>query len=89
MQLKLTWRITGPDQDIHDINLLVPDEQKITETLQVLAESGMIEEDAANRITYVKSLRTHNQIPVEWTYQEGNIFSGDILQTAAGGEWQK
>lgn len=76
MQLKLTWRITGQNKDM---NLLVPEEQKISETLLVLAEKGMVAKEVAEGSSYVKSLRTDNRIPMEMTYKEGNIYSGDIL----------
>lgn len=76
MQLKLTWRI----KDRPDINLLVPAEQKIAETIQILAERGFIEDEAADMAEYVKSIRTSNQVDILLTYNEANIYSGDILE---------
>lgn len=76
MQLKLTWRI----KDRPDINLLVPAEQKIAETIQILAERGFIEDEAADMAEYVKSIRTSNQVDILLTYSEANIYSGDILE---------
>lgn len=77
MQLKLTWRIHNSGRDI---DLLVPDEQKIVETMQVLEEKGLLDEDAARTVQYVRSLRTKTQVDTLLTYKEGNIYSGDILE---------
>lgn len=75
MQLKLTWRIKGH----RDIELLVFEEQKIAETMEVLMEKGLLEDTVAETVEYMKSLRTNNQVNVLLTYKEANIYSGDIL----------
>lgn len=76
MQLKLTWRVKGrPDMD-----LLVFEEQKIVETMEILADRGLLESHMADTVTYVKSLRTNNQVNVLLTYREAEIYSGDILE---------
>lgn len=76
MQLKLTWRINGhPDMD-----LLVFSDQKIVETMQILAEKELLEEGLENSVKYIKSLRTNQQVNVLLTYKEANIYSGDILE---------
>lgn len=75
MQLKLTWRIKGrPDMD-----LLVFEEQKIVETMEILEEKGLLEEEQTESVKYIKSLRTNNQVNTLLTYSEANIYSGDIL----------
>ncbi len=75
MQLKLTWRVKNqPDMD-----LIVSDEQKIAETMEVLVEKGLLEAEAADSAKYMKSLRTNNQVNIFLTYQEAEIYSGDIL----------
>lgn len=75
MQLKLTWRVKGrPDMD-----LLVSDGQQIAETMGILAEKGLLDAGTAASAKYMKSLRTNNQVNVFLTYQEADIYSGDIL----------
>lgn len=76
MQLKLTWRTSGqPDMD-----LLVFPEQKIVETMQILAEKDLLEEGMEDSVKYVKSLRTNQQVNILLTYKEAEIYSGDILE---------
>lgn len=75
MQLKLTWRIKGQP----DMELLVFEEQRIVETMEILAEKGFLEDDMADSVKYIKALRTNNQVNVLLTYSEANIYSGDIL----------
>lgn len=75
MQLKLTWRIKGQQ----DMELLVFEEQKIAETIEILAEKGLLEDETAASVKYIKALRTNNQVNVLLTYSEANIYSGDIL----------
>lgn len=77
MQLKLTWKRLEQNRTF---DLLVSDEQKIAETLAVLKEKGLVPEETADSVRYVRALRTNRQIPVLLTYKEGNIYSGDILQ---------
>ncbi len=76
MQLKLTWRIKGKK----DLDLLVFEEQKIAETMDILIDKGILEEETADTVKYVKSMRTNNQVNILLTYSEANIFSGDILE---------
>lgn len=75
MQLKLTWRVKGKQ----DMDLLVFEEQKILETLKILIDRGFLEDEMADTVKYVKSMRTHNQVNILLTYSEANIYSGDIL----------
>ena len=75
MQLKLTWRV----KDQPDMDLLVSDEQKIAETMGILVEKGLLDMETADSATYMKSLRTNNQVNIFLTYQEAEIYSGDIL----------
>ena len=75
MQLKLTWRIKGQ----RDMELLVFEEQKIAETMEILLEKGFMGDEVLNSVEYIKALRTNNQVNVLLTYKEANIYSGDIL----------
>ncbi len=75
MQLKLTWRIEGrPDMD-----LLVSDDQTISETMQILGEKGLLAGKTAETVKYIKTLRADRQLNVLLTYNEADIYSGDIL----------
>lgn len=76
MQLKLTWRVKGK----RDMDLLVSEDQKIAETMEILAEKGLLEEETAETVSYVRSMRTKNQVNVLLTYGEAEIYSGDILE---------
>lgn len=76
MQLKLTWRVKGKQ----DMDLLVSEDQKIAETMEILAEKGLLEEETAEAVSYVRSMRTKNQVNVLLTYSEAEIYSGDILE---------
>ncbi len=75
MQLKLTWKIRGQQ----DMELLVFEEQKIAETMEILEEKGLLGDEVADSVKYIKALRTNNQVNVLLTYSEANIYSGDIL----------
>lgn len=76
MQLKLTWRVRGKQ----DMDLLVSEDQKIAETMEILTEKGLLEEETAETVSYVRSMRTKNQVNVLLTYSEAEIYSGDILE---------
>lgn len=76
MQLKLTWRINGQV----DIDLMVNEEQKIVETMKILVEKGILNEEQTMFIKFVKALRTNNQVNILLTYKEAKIYSGDILE---------
>lgn len=76
MLLKLTWRIN----EDKDIDLMVPDEQQIKETIQILSEKGFLPEEGLETVKYIQSLRTKNQVNVLLTYMEAKIYSGDILE---------
>lgn len=76
MQLKLTWRVKGK----RDMDLLVFEEQKIAETMKILVDKGILEDEMADTVKYVKSMRTNNQVNILLTYREANIYSGDILE---------
>ena len=75
MQLRLTWRIKGQ----RDLELLVSDGQKIKETMEILAERGLIDEETAERVRFVRAMRKNNQVSVLLTYREAEVYSGDIL----------
>lgn len=76
MPLKLTWRINKDK----NIDLMVNDEQRISETMHILSERGILPEDIVENVRHVKSLRTKNQVNILMTYNEADIYSGDILE---------
>lgn len=76
MPLKLTWRINKDK----NIDLMVNDEQRISETMHILSERGILPEDIVEKVRHVKSLRTKNQVNILMTYNEADIYSGDILE---------
>ncbi len=76
MKLRLTWRARGQK----DIDLIVSAEQKISETMNILAEREIFEKDIVDSAKYIKSLRTNNQVNILLTYNEANIYAGDILE---------
>ncbi len=82
MQLKLTWRVKGKQ----DMDLLVSEDQKMAETMKILAEKGLLEEETAETVSYIRSMRTKNQVNVLLTYSEAEIYSGDILELEEAGE---
>ena len=75
MQLKLTWRVRGR----RDMELSVSDGQKIGETMEILTERGLMDEEEAEGVRFVRALRKNNQVSVLLTYREAEIYSGDIL----------
>ncbi len=75
MQLKLTWRVEGRS----DMDLLVSDDQTISETMQILEEKGLLARKTAETVKYIKTLREDHQTNVLLTYSEAEIYSGDIL----------
>lgn len=75
MQLKLTFR----GEDKQEIDLMVDEDQKIAETIQVLAERELWDGEQADSIQYIKSLRSNKQVNILLTYREAKIYSGDIL----------
>ena len=75
MQLKLTFKEKyGPG-----IDLMVDEDQRIAETLQVLAERELWDGEQEEPVRYIKSLRTNKQVDILLTYREAKIYSGDIL----------
>lgn len=75
MQLRLTWRIG----DRPDMDLLVSEDQTIKETIGILAEKELLDEGQEEDMTYIRSLRTKDQVNILLTYKEAGIYSGDIL----------
>ena len=78
MQLKLTWRISGQ----RDMNLLVADGQKIKETMEILAERGLIDEETAERVRFVRAMRKNNQVSVLLTYSIYTLLGAPLSQIA-------
>ena len=75
MQLKLTWRVEGRS----DMDLLVSDDQTISETMLILEEKGLLARKTVKTVKYIKTLRADHQTNVLLTYSEADIYSGDIL----------
>lgn len=59
-----------------NITIMVDDEQKISGTVQVLIQAGIIKDGKYNT---VQSYRSKERIGLEKTYKEGHIYNGDIL----------
>lgn len=59
-----------------NVTIMVDDEQKISGTIQVLTQAGIIKNQKYNT---VQSYRSRERIRVEKTYKEGHIYNGDIL----------
>ncbi len=62
--------------DEKNTTIMVDDRQKISETLNVLTEAGILE---AKDCRIVRSARTKERIRVEKSYAEGHVYNGDIL----------
>lgn len=62
--------------DEKNTTIMVDDRQKISETLNVLTEAGILE---AKDCHIVRSARTKERIWVEKSYAEGHVYNGDIL----------
>lgn len=75
MQLKLTFK----GEDKQEIDLMVDEDQKISETIQVLAERELWDGELTDSMQYIKSLRSNKQVNILLTYREAKIYSGDIL----------
>ena len=62
--------------DSKNITVMVDEEQKISGTLKILIQAGIIE----NRTYHaVQSYRSKERIAITSTYKKGNIYNGDIL----------
>lgn len=59
-----------------NITIMVEEEQKISGTIRVLTEAGIIEDHPYHT---VQSYRSKERIPASSTYKEGHIYNGDIL----------
>lgn len=62
--------------DADDITVMVEEEQRILDTINVLATTGLL---LSGECHIVQSYRTKQRIPVESTYKEVHIYNGDIL----------
>lgn len=62
------------------MNLMVSRDQKIADTLQVLYEKGILSIYNREEMQRVQSMRTGSWISTRLTYEEGNIYTGDILR---------
>lgn len=62
--------------DADDITVMVNDEQRILDTINVLVAAGLL---LSGEYHIVQSYRTKQRISVESTYKEVHIYNGDIL----------
>ncbi len=62
------------------INLLIDNRQKITDTLSTVKETGLLPDYELDSVHYVKSLRMNRRISVFCSYEMAGVYSGDILK---------
>lgn len=74
MIITLCQRETGVRIDIK-----VNREQKITDTLVILLDGGILEEKGGLADNRIYSERKEKYIDAEQTYQQAGIYNGDIL----------
>lgn len=76
MLMKLTWKL---DDGKEELNVQVPGGQKIKDTLKIFVESGFLAEETFKDIKNIRSLRRKERKNINLTYEQGNIYPGDIL----------
>ncbi len=59
------------------IDIKINEKQKISNTIAVLEDAGLLK--CNGRIPKVRSKRNRKRIDMNSTYQESNVFNGDIL----------
>ncbi|TCL60976.1 hypothetical protein EDD76_10173 [Kineothrix alysoides] len=74
MLISLTLVIRNERLDIQ-----VNREQKLQETLEILADSGRLPCLSAEDSQTVHSMRRKERINTKLTYEQANIYTGDIL----------
>lgn len=75
MRLKLTWKVYN-----RDIDIMVNSEQTISETIKILSDKGFLDFMLDKDFQFVKSYRNQRNINIKLTYEDGMIYSGDILE---------
>lgn len=70
-------QIMGTHNKCMDIQ--VNEEQKIIDTLQVLYQTGLIQDEDIGTAGYVYSERNKQIVNTQLTYKQAMIFNGDIL----------
>ena len=61
------------------MDIQVNAEQKIIDTLQVLYQAGLIQDEDIGTAGYVYSERNKQIVNTQLTYKQAMIFNGDIL----------
>lgn len=61
------------------MDIQVNAEQKIIDTLQVLYQTGLIQDEDIGTAGYVYSERNKQIVNTQLTYKQAMIFNGDIL----------
>ncbi len=73
--LRITYRnVTG-----RELDLMVSSKQKIKETLRVLNDT-QIYHMSSKIPDYVIARRRNRRVPTECTYEQAEIYEGDILE---------
>lgn len=65
-------------------DLQVNTDQKIKSTLRILQEAGLISEDEFVKMKYVYSERQKRKINIGVTYEQAQIYQGDIISCGEG-----
>lgn len=61
-------------------DIQVNPQQKLAETLDILRNAGRLPQGLWGAGTRIRSLRRKVFIPAEETYEQANIYTGDILE---------
>lgn len=67
------------------MDIQVNEEQKIMDTLQILAQAGLISDRNGNTAAHIYSERNKQYINTQLTYNQAMIFHGDNLILDGGG----
>ncbi len=73
MMLTISLAILSENKQI---DIMVNEEQRISNTLEVIEEQGMIRE---NKNVVLRSQRSRQRIDPQHSYKEERIYNGDIL----------
>lgn len=76
MLMKLTWKLNDEKENL---NVQVPSDQKMKDTLKIFVESGFLTEEEFEKIRIVRSTRKKERKNINLTYEQGHIYPGDIL----------
>ncbi|HCW54448.1 MAG TPA: hypothetical protein DG753_12080 [Clostridium sp.] len=77
--MKITITLDCKKYDKNEFDITVNDEQTIEDCLRIVNEGLRLNLDL-NAINYCRSKREKKLITVYGTFQENNIYTGDILE---------